>query len=346
MRGRGLRAVVGNRGRLDDDVAVLETIQHGPGHLLGGLNPDDIDIEGIGQHGRTGDQRHAGTAVFGGPGHGKPHFTGRGVADEAHRIDRLARRTGGHQHPLVFKILGCQTADQSVKDLRRFRQTARADRAAGQIPCPRLHNAVAVASQDIEVPLNRATAVHVGVHGRAKNYRRGHHHHHGGEGVVGNAVGQLTDQVGRGRCNHDGIGLGRPIDVPKRSLVRLLEEAGADRTTREGLKRHPADEVLRVAGHHHPDGGLLAGHEAQQFDALVCGDAAADAQNDIFVFQSVGHFNRPSELSQHNRTGCIGVQNVTSFFSEPHPNLAEFGQLYLRSPEPVSDSVGANQILV
>ena len=115
--------------------------------------------------------------------------------------------------------------------------------------------------------------------GRHQHGLVGGHQHAGGE-VVGVAARHLRQQVGGGRRHHDQVGLARQADVADLALVVEIEQLGEDAVAGQRADRQRRDELLRRPGQDraHADGGLA--QAADQLQALVGGNAAADDQHD------------------------------------------------------------------
>ena len=121
---------------------------------------------------------------------------------------------------------------------------------------------------------------HARVHGGRDQHRLvGGHQHAGGE-VVGVAAGHLGDQVGGGGRHHDQVGLARQADVADLALVVEVEQLGEDAIVAERADRQRRDELLRRLGHDRTHGDAALAQAADQLEALVGGDAAADDEHD------------------------------------------------------------------
>ncbi len=94
--------------------------------------------------------------------------------------------------------------------------------------------------------------------------------------------------------------------------IALLEDRGADRQARKGLKGAGAHEPLGVGRHDHPHLRTGLGQQPQELNALVSRDTAGDAQGDGLVFNGRVH-TRLSALivgkSTHlNLQACAGMR--------------------------------------
>ena len=69
-------------------------------------------------------------------------------------------------------------------------------------------------------------------------------------------------------------------DVADPPVGQQREDVGLDRVTRKGRERERADERVADGDEHHDDVGAFRAKEPQQFDRLVRGDRAGDAERD------------------------------------------------------------------
>jgi hypothetical protein len=93
------RPEVGGSSRHDEDVGRREPLADGGRELAGGLNGNGLDARRRRNGHVGGHERHVGAAPGGLLGQGQSHPSGRPVADEADRVDRLPRAARRHQHP-------------------------------------------------------------------------------------------------------------------------------------------------------------------------------------------------------------------------------------------------------
>jgi len=90
----------------------------------------------------------------------------------------------------------------SLGDGVRLGHAPRADHAAGQLARPRLDYAHAALAEGFEVGLRRRMLPHIHVHRGRHEDRRGGGQVEGGEKIVGDAVGEFGQDVGRGRSDN------------------------------------------------------------------------------------------------------------------------------------------------
>ena len=97
------------------------------------------------------------------------------------------------------KILrDAQALERGGDNFFRFGQPSRADHSAGQIAAARLDNVHAAAAQDFQVGLRGRMLPHVHVHRGSDDDRGGGRQVQRAEKVVGDALGEFGDGVGRG----------------------------------------------------------------------------------------------------------------------------------------------------
>ena len=131
VRRRRRRAEVGDGGGHDDHVRRRRTRQHRVLHLGGGLDPDHARCRrapAIDGRRHEGDLGAAGGRLV---GEGVALLARRAVADDAHRIDRLAGAAGGDQHPRAGEVPGVRGPARSAQQLAPRRRW-RPDRPGGR----------------------------------------------------------------------------------------------------------------------------------------------------------------------------------------------------------------------
>ena len=99
------------------------------------------------------------------------------------------------------------------------------------------------------------------------------------------AAGHLRHEIGgRGR-DDDEVRVAREADVPDVELARRIEQIGEDALARNRPDGERRDEFLCRASHHHPHLRAALLETADQVEAFIGGDAAADHEQDAFVLQ-------------------------------------------------------------
>ena len=133
--------------------------------------------------------------------------------------------------------------------------------------------------QPLQVGLGLGAGVHLVVHRRRDQHRCGAGEQQRGEDVVGQALRHAGDEMRGGRRHDDEMGVLRQADVRERPS--RLPEGGQDRAPGQRLECGGADELGGAAGEDdvHPGSGL--GQAAGEQAALIAGDPARHAENDV-----------------------------------------------------------------
>ena len=147
----------------------------GLGQLLAALDVDAVDAGGLGEGDVGGDQGDVCTAAGCGGGQGDAHAAAGAVAEEADRVDRLARPASGDQHAQAVPgtLANGQLGFDAGEQLRRVGQPALAMLAPrGEGALVGLDHGDAALAQGREVCLGRRVGVHAVVHRRRDEARR------------------------------------------------------------------------------------------------------------------------------------------------------------------------------
>jgi hypothetical protein len=105
---------------------------------------------------------------------------------------------------------------------------------------------------------------HARVHGGGDKYRLVGGEQYGGGEVVGQAVGELGQEVCRGRGDDHQVGLARQADVPDLVLVIEIKEVAEDTLAGQSRDRQRRDEVMGGLGEHSADAGAALLQPADQ----------------------------------------------------------------------------------
>ena len=106
-----------------------------------------------------------------------------------------------------------------------------------------------------------------------------------GYDIVGQAMGKLSQNVGRGRGHEDDVGLLCQRDVGDFELEITVKGVHHALVARQGLERDGGDELGGVFGHDDLHVGPQLAQCAGHVGHFIGGDAAADAQKDAFSLQ-------------------------------------------------------------
>ena len=126
------------------------------------------------------------------------------------------------------------------------------------------------------------------------------------EQIVREAVRETRDELGSRRRDDDLVGPARELDVTHRRFGRLVPEVGAHRASGDGLERQRSHELLRAARHDDLHFGAVLHEPAHEVRALVGGDAAGDAEQDLAGLRTHGA-DYGGGLRAHQTRRCIEV---------------------------------------
>ena len=174
-------------------------------------------------------------------------------------------------------------------DLVGFGQPAFADPAARQIALARLDEPHAARRERVEILAHRLVREHLRVHRRREQHRRPRRGVQRRQEIVGDAVGELADDVGGGRRDEQQIDRRRERDVLDVGVGARLELIGDDPAAGDRLERDGPTNRVAERGHDRDDVVAALLQTARDLDRLVGADAAGHAERD-----------------QHGASGCTG----------------------------------------
>ncbi|MDT4855415.1 hypothetical protein FQZ97_897680 [compost metagenome] len=258
-----------------------------------------------------------GTRFVRGARDGKTHLAAGEVGQAAHRVDGFKGGAGAHQHLLAREHLGLEEADQVVQKLVGLQHAAVPGFTTGLIARAHVEHGGAVSAQLLDVALRGRVRPHFAVHGGGQDQRHaldGARQAHQREQFVGPAVHQLGHEIGAGRGYHDRIGLAAEVDV-RHVVVGATRGArvplrGEDRAARERLHRHRGHELLGRLGHDHLHRGTLFHQRPAQLGRFVAGNAAREAQDDVFSSEFVHGRNVAVGPCPHGQPGGGGGRHL------------------------------------
>jgi len=236
---------------------------------------------------RTTDENHFCAAAARRLGQRETHLAAGTVADEAHRVECLARAARSDEDHLATQIVTAAKGFQhGFGNRSRLCHAPCADHAAGQVAGSRIDDAHAALAKDFKIGLRGWMVPHVHVHGRRYQHRRGGGEKHRGEKIVGETVRKFGQNVGCGGSHYERVGPLRFSDVIDAVLLGgifrapIFPKAGDHFVPGERGKGERLDEFLRRCRHHHVHFHRLALQGAHQFGRFVRGDASGDAHGD------------------------------------------------------------------
>ncbi len=228
---------------------------------------------------RARNQRHLRAAASRFASKGKSHPSAGPVAQVAHRVEVFEGRSGGHDDTCAAKgTVRAQDGFGRGDNLVRLRQPSLANPPAGQVALARLDEAHAARRQRVQVAADRFVREHLRVHRRRDEHRRTRRGVEGGQEVVGDAVGELAENVCRCRRDEQQVDRRRERDVLDVGIGAGLELVGDDPPARDRLEGHRANEARRGRGHDSHDLVAALLQSARDLDRLIGADAAGDPQ--------------------------------------------------------------------
>ena len=232
-----------------------------------------------------------GSACRRGVGEREPHPPRGAVAEEAHRVDRLARAAGGDQRPRTGPGPRAQVRLDGGKQRGGLGQAPDPGLAVRRETAARRDEHVDPAlAQRRDVRLGRRVFPHPRVHRRRDDHRAARDERACGQERVRLALGELRDRVRRGRGDQEHVGRLGEREMPGRVVRRdriarvgpaqriALEGPGEDRRAAQRGERRGADEAVcgRRLDDTHGEAGLR--RQAHNLERLVGGDSTAHAE--------------------------------------------------------------------
>ncbi|MGF6481566.1 hypothetical protein QFZ91_003729 [Paraburkholderia sp. JPY419] len=210
-----------------------------------------------------------------------------------HRVERFEGRPGGQEHTAAGQDLRREERRDRLVGRGRFEHAAIADLPAGLRARIGAEHFDAVRAQLRDVALRGRVLPHLPVHRRHDEQRAVARDAQSRQQIVGHAVRELGEEVGRRRRDHDRIGFARQINV--RHVVRhaSVPLARVDRPARQRLHRDGGDELRGRIGHDDLHGRACLGQQTREFGDLVAGDAARHAEDEVFACEFSGCQRKP-----------------------------------------------------
>jgi hypothetical protein len=167
----------------------------------------------------------------------------------------------------------------SANDVSSLCEAALADPPARKISGTWFNEVRAARAERIKVPLHGRVFEHVRVHRGRHEHRRFGSQIERRQEVVGDPVGELSENVGgRGRDDEE-VDARRQRDVLDIRIGSRLELARQHAVARDGLEGELADELARRTGHHGDHVVPLFLEAAHHFNRFVGADSAAYADS-------------------------------------------------------------------
>ena len=172
--------------------------------------------------------------------------------------------------------------DEFGDDFIRFEHATKARLAAGLVAACWSEDRDSVAAQGGNIAAGRRVFPHLAVHRRRHQQRA-----IAGEGqcaqqIIGEAIGELGDEISRCRRNQQRIGVARKVDVRHVIGDACIPLVGENRLARKRLESDRRHEAAGCFGHRHLYAGTLFGEQANEFCRLIGSDATRDAKKNAF----------------------------------------------------------------
>ena len=205
------------------------------------------------------------------------------VCQVAHRVHGFLRCTGRHNDLFAAQILFTGKLTQHIIHQHPLiRQPAGADIAAGQHTGAGRNDGEAIVLQCFEVILRDGIFQHMGVHGGRNQLGAGRSQRNGGQHIVGLPVGQLGDDIGRGRRNEHKVRCIGKADM--RHIVLEVAVEGIHLTAAAGqrFKHQRRDELSGIFGHQDMNIGPQLDQRMRHIGHFIGCNAPGDAEDDGF----------------------------------------------------------------
>ena len=159
-----------------------------------------------------------------------------------------------------------------------------------RVACAGLDDLHAALPQNLQIRLRGRMIPHVDVHGGRHDNRRGGREIERGQEVAGDALREVSQNVGRGGRDHERVDGLRDRDVLDggidvgRMLLAGSEHAGDDFFSGERGEGEGANELLGGAGHDDLHANAAVLQQADDFRRLVGCNPAGNAEGDLHGF--------------------------------------------------------------
>ncbi len=219
----------------------------------------------------------------GGIGQRETHFTAGTIGDETDGVDGFLGRTGGDQKVLAIEILRVERREHSVDDAFRIGQASGSDFTTGQIAGIGLDDQVAALPQQGHIGLCGGMRPHLFIHRGSQRHTAGEGEVRGSEEIAGQAVSEVSEEVGGGGGHQEDLILSRDGDMLHRAgQVSPRRTGGGEERSDDFLSGESGEgerryEFARRVRHDDADFGASLDEEAGYFRGLVRRDSASDA---------------------------------------------------------------------
>ena len=216
---------------------------------------------------------------------GKPHFSGRIVADKTDRVNLLISRPGCNHYFLTLQLTVCRKKFiQHTDDILRFLHTSLPYKMTGKLTRTRLDNMIAVRTKYLQILLSGRMSIHIEVHSRSykhRSFRRkiGRYQH-----IISYPVCHFANGRGSGGSYQHRICPQSEVNVAVPRSVTLGKEFTDDRFAGQSRKRDGSNKFFSRRSNHNLHFRSLPDKSADDIASLICGNAAGNSKNYLFSF--------------------------------------------------------------
>jgi len=176
-----------------------------------------------------------------------------------------------------------QRQPDMAKKLLWLQQAPPADQTRGHAAFRRAKQHHPALGQGLEVGLGGRVLIHAGVHGWGHEQRAVHGQRRDGQQIIGQAMRQPGNDIGRGRRNHQQVGVLGQGHMGDMGFAAGGPQVGVCWPAGDRLEGEGRDKARgRLGQHHvHPRAGL--GKLAGQVGGFIGGNGTSDAQHQVLI---------------------------------------------------------------
>ena len=287
-RRRILDPVVCDRRDRNEDIDGRRRLLHGIEHLQRGAHVDARHARWRRERDGAADQRDRRACLLRRPGDRIAHLAG----EDTHRVHRLFGRARGDEHALAGERFRREERLDLRGNVTRLEHAAEADLAAGLVARRRAGDDDAVLAQAGNISLCRRVLPHLHVHGGRDEQRPAAREAQARQQVVGEAIGELGDEVRRCRGDRDELAVAREFDVAHGVADPRIPQIAPHRLAGKRLQSRRRDEARRRLRHRDPHVGSATHEQPRELGRLVGGDATGQPEQNLLAGQRHGQGTR------------------------------------------------------
>ena len=215
---------------------------------------------------------------------GIAHLSGGMVADETNGINGFQRGACCYKDVQAGHIFGESDGPlQCLEQCFRFGHFAVSRISTGQIAGGGGDDFHTIVPAFVQIILHDPVAVHAGVHGGSHDFGTFAGKESGGQHVVGNAAGDLADDIGRGRSQQKDVRLFGQRDMFHLEFKIPVESVNQAFVAGQCFQGNGRYKVGGVFCHDNGDIAAAFFQHTCQCGNFVGGNAAGYAENDLFA---------------------------------------------------------------